>query len=184
MALFSFGKKCQFVQNALVIGQMSEFLSTVIKSCCDKSFSQYKFSSKNVNFVWKKGNLRRNVEFSIKFPLLLKVIKNWHFSKTENTSLRKLNISTRNEHFWKQWPFPIEKWKYPSLLAFLQDFCFYQWNTHNEKIDTKRIVIFFKNWQINYFWNQLSLFSRLTSKLTPFSKKLLDLSKEFMPPEM
>ena len=148
--------------------------------------------SLNINFLpkmsilckKKKWNFRRNVEFSIKFPLLLKVIKNWHFSKTENTSLRKLNISTRNEHFWKQWPFPIEKWKYPSLLAFLQDFCFYQWNTHNEKIDTKRIVIFFKNWQINYFWKKLSLFSRLTSKLTPFSKKLLDLSKEFMPPEM
>ena len=33
------------------------------------------------------------------------VIKIWHFSKTENTSLRKLNISTRNEHFWKEWPF-------------------------------------------------------------------------------
>ena len=32
-------------------------------------------------------------------------IKIWHFSKTENTSLRKLNISTRNEHFWKEWPF-------------------------------------------------------------------------------
>ena len=126
----------------------------------------------------KKWNFRRNVKFSIKFLLLLKVIKNWHFSKTENTSLRKLNISTRNEHFWKQWPFPIEKWKYPSLLAFLQDVCFYQWNTHNE------LLFFLKDWQINYFWNQLSLFSRLTSKLTPFSKKLLDLSKEFMPPEM
>ena len=32
-------------------------------------------------------------------------IKIWHFSKTENTSLRKLNITTRNEHFWKEWPF-------------------------------------------------------------------------------
>ena len=32
-------------------------------------------------------------------------IKIWHFSKSENTSLRKLNISTRNEHFWKEWPF-------------------------------------------------------------------------------
>ena len=48
---FLLEKKCQFVQNALVIGQMSEFLSIVIKSYCDKSFSQYKFSSKNVNFV-------------------------------------------------------------------------------------------------------------------------------------
>ena len=31
--------------------------------------------------------------------------KNWHFSKIENTSLRKLTMSTRNYNFWKQWPF-------------------------------------------------------------------------------
>ena len=33
MALFPFGKKCHFMQKVLVFGQMSEFLSTVIKSC-------------------------------------------------------------------------------------------------------------------------------------------------------
>ena len=33
----------------------------------------------------------------------------WHFSKTGNTSLRKLNISTRNEYFWKEWPFARKK---------------------------------------------------------------------------
>ena len=46
--------------------------------------------------------------FRIKWYFLPKrnnAIKIWHFSKTENTSLRKLNISTRNEHFWKEWPF-------------------------------------------------------------------------------
>ena len=46
--------------------------------------------------------------FCIKWYFLPKgnnAIKIWHFSKTENTSLRKLNISTRNEHFWKEWPF-------------------------------------------------------------------------------
>ena len=32
VALFSFGKKCQFMQKALVFGQMSE-LTTVIEKC-------------------------------------------------------------------------------------------------------------------------------------------------------
>ena len=45
----------------------------------------------------------------------------------------------------------LEKWKYPSILVFLQDFRLYQWNTDNEKIEIKRIVIFFKNWQLNSF---------------------------------
>ena len=85
--------------------------------------------------------------------------KNWHFSKTEDTSLRILNISIKNKHFWK-W------WLNPSKLVFLQDFRIYQWSTHNEKINTcrtschiftelttkillKPIVIFPKNWQLN-----------------------------------
>ena len=33
VALFPFGKKCHIMQKVLVFGQMSEFLSTVIKSC-------------------------------------------------------------------------------------------------------------------------------------------------------
>ena len=33
VALFPFVKKCPFMQKVLVFGQMSEFLSTVIKSC-------------------------------------------------------------------------------------------------------------------------------------------------------
>ena len=83
--------------------------------------------------------------FCIKWHFLPKgnnATKNWHFSKTENTSLRKLTMSTRNYNFWKQWPF-ARKIKYPSILAFLQDFRLYQWNTDNERIEIKRIVIFF-----------------------------------------
>ena len=51
------------------------------------------------SLLWPKTNT-----FCIKLYFLPKrnnAIKIWHFSKTENTSLRKLNISTRNEHFWK-----------------------------------------------------------------------------------
>ena len=46
--------------------------------------------------------------FCIKWYCLPKgnnATKNWHFSKTENTSLRKLTVSTRNYNFWKEWPF-------------------------------------------------------------------------------
>ena len=93
------------------------------------------------SLIWPKTNT-----FCIKWHFLPKgnnATKNWHFSKTENTSLRKLTMSTRNYNFWKQWPFVLEKWKYPSILVFLQDFRLYQWNTDNEKIEIKRIVHFF-----------------------------------------
>ena len=56
-----------------------------------------------IHSFWPRTNT-----FCIKWYFLPKrnnAIKIWHFSKTENTSLRKLNISTRNEHFWKEWPF-------------------------------------------------------------------------------
>ena len=63
--------------------------------------------------------------------------KNIHFSKTEDTSLRKLDISIKKINiFWKWWPFATKMKKNPSKLAFLQDFRFYQWSTHNEKINT------------------------------------------------
>ena len=47
-------------------------------------------------------------DFCIKCDFLLKennTTKNWHFPKTEDTSLRKLDISIKNWHFWKWWPF-------------------------------------------------------------------------------
>ena len=55
------------------------------------------------SLIWPKTNT-----FCIKwhfFPKGNNTTKNWHFSKTENTSLRKLTMSTRNYNFWKQWPF-------------------------------------------------------------------------------
>ena len=55
------------------------------------------------SLIWPKTNT-----FCIKWHFLTKgnnATKNWHFSKTENTSLRKLTMSTRNYNFRKQWPF-------------------------------------------------------------------------------
>ena len=71
MALFLFRKKYHFMQKLLVFGQMSEFLSTVIKSSlsklwgkCNECFSQHQFLCKNVNFLGKKNwNFVRNVDF-------------------------------------------------------------------------------------------------------------------------
>ena len=93
------------------------------------------------SLIWPKTN-----SFCIKWYFLPKrnnAIKIWHFSKTENTSLRKLNISTKTNIFEKS-DHLLEKWKYPSILVFLQDFRFYQWNTHNATSYTKPIVILFK----------------------------------------
>ena len=69
-----------------------------------QSFARLDFITVLKNsLLWPKTNT-----FCIKWYFLPKrnnAIKIWHFSKTENTSLRKLNISTRNQHFWKEWPF-------------------------------------------------------------------------------
>ena len=69
-----------------------------------QSFARLDFITVLKNsLLWPKSNT-----FCIKWYFLPKrnnAIKIWHFSKTENTSLRKLNNSTRNEHYWKEWPF-------------------------------------------------------------------------------
>ena len=73
-------------------------------------------------------------------------IKNWHFSKTEDTSLRKLNISFKNEHFWKWWPLSTK------MKKILQNWCFckifdFTYEAHITKKLTllKQIAIFFRN---------------------------------------
>ena len=69
-----------------------------------QSFARHDFITVLKNsLIWPKTNT-----FCIKWHFLPKgnnATKNWHFSKTENTSLRKLTMSTRNYNFWKQWPF-------------------------------------------------------------------------------
>ena len=70
-------------------------------------------------------------------------------SETEDISLRKLKISIK-KHFWKWGPsllktdifengdHLLQKWENPSKLVFLQDFRFYQWSSHNKKINTSK----------------------------------------------
>ena len=82
--------------------------------------------------IWPKTNT-----FCIKWHFLRKgnnATKNWHFSKTENTSLRKLTMSTRNYNFWKEWPF-ARKMKISFNIGVSARL------DHNETIDTKPIVI-------------------------------------------
>ena len=65
-------------------------------------------------------------------------------------SLLKTDIFENGDHFLQNWK------KNPSKLVFLQDFRFYKWSSHNEKINTSKTNCHF--------------FSELTTKLTPFSK--------------
>ena len=58
-------------------------------------------------------------------------------SKTEDISLRKL-ISLLKTDIFKNGDHLLQKWKNPSKLVFLQDFRFYQWSSHNEKINTSK----------------------------------------------
>ena len=75
-----FWLKITFYTKALVFGQMSEFLTKVIKSCCAdfeekwQVFLSISILVKNVNFVLKKWSFGTNVEFFIKCALLLKLI--------------------------------------------------------------------------------------------------------------
>ena len=60
-------------------------------------------------------------------------------------SLLKTDIFENGDHL-------LQKWKNPSKLLFLQDFRFYQWSSHNEKINTSKTNChFFQNWQLKYF---------------------------------
>ena len=104
--------------------------------------------------TWKFTHLPKNWRFWHKMLFLLKennATKNWHFSKTEDTSLRKLNISFKTNIF-ENGDHLLQKWKNPSKLLFLQDFRFYQWSSHNRKIySSKTNCYFFQNWQLKYF---------------------------------
>ena len=71
MALFLFGKKYNFMQKVLVFDQMSEFLSTVIKSSRAKLWGKVTSVFLNINFFvqncqfWgkKNWNFVRNFDF-------------------------------------------------------------------------------------------------------------------------
>ena len=113
------------------------------------------------SLIWPKTNT-----FCIKWHFLTNgnnATKNWHFSKTENTSLRKLTMSTRNYNFWKEWPF-ARKMKISFNIGVSARFPLIPVKQITKKIEIKRIVIFFKlttkitsntnchfsrNWQLN-----------------------------------
>ena len=151
--IFTLTSRAQLFEKVKISHEISFFFSPKIDSFAQKlmlrktlvilpqSFARLDFITVLKNsLIWPKTNT-----FCMKWYFLPKrnnAIKIWHFSKTENTSLRKLTMSTRNYNFWKEWPF-ARKMKISKILAFLQDFRLYQWNTDNEKIEIKRIVIFF-----------------------------------------
>ena len=62
VALFSFSKKQHFMQKTLVFGQMSEILSTGIKSCCCKLRGKVTSVSVNINFDGKMSILCKRIE--------------------------------------------------------------------------------------------------------------------------
>ena len=81
--------------------------------------------------------------FCIKCYFLLKennATKNWHFSKTEDTSLKKNLISPLNTNIFENGDHLLQKWKKknPSKLTSLHEFPFYLWNTHNEKTNASK----------------------------------------------
>ena len=93
--------------------------------------------------------------FCIKCYFLLKEnnsTKNWHFSKTKIFIKKKNLISPLKSNIFENGDHLLQKWKDPSKWAFLQDFRFDQWSTHNVKINTSKTNChFFDNWQLIYF---------------------------------
>ena len=114
--IFTLTSRAQLFEKVEISHKISIFFSQKIEGFAKKlmlrktpvtlpqSFARLDFITVLKNsLLWPITNT-----FCIKWYFLPKrnnAIKIWHFSKTENTSLRKLNISTRNEHFWKEWPF-------------------------------------------------------------------------------
>ena len=114
--IFTLTSRAQLFEKVKISHKISIFFppkkSVLHKNWCwEKHSLLYPQSLARLDFItvlknsllWPKTNT-----FCIKWHFLPKrnnAIKIWHFPKTENTSLRKLNISTRNEHFWKEWPY-------------------------------------------------------------------------------
>ena len=63
VALFPFVKKCHFMQKVLVFGQMSEFLSTVIKSCRANFGVKWRVFFSTSIFVQKMSIVGKKIEF-------------------------------------------------------------------------------------------------------------------------
>ena len=105
--------------------------------------------------VLRKSHICPKIDaFCIKCYFLLKennATRNWHFSKTEDTSLKKKNlISPLKSNIFENGENLLQKWKNSSKLVFLPDFRFYQWNTLNEKINTSKTNCHFsQNWHLN-----------------------------------
>ena len=112
--MFTFSSSAQLFEKINIFHEIQFFpqkLTFLHKNWCWKNtrhftpkFARHDFITVLKNsLIWPKTNT-----FCIKWHFLPKgnnATKNWHFSKTEDTSLRKLTMSTRNYNFWKQWPF-------------------------------------------------------------------------------
>ena len=72
-------------------------------------------------------------------------------SKTEDISLRKLNISIKNWHFWKWWPFAAKMKKILQNWCFCKIFDFTSKAHITKKLTHKTNCHFFQNWQLKYF---------------------------------
>ena len=86
------------------------------------------------------------------FLIIENATQNWHFSKTEDTSLRRFWISIKKLKFWKWWPFAtkmkkiLQNWRFCKIFAF----------TSKAHITKKLILLLtnchcFQNWQLKYF---------------------------------
>ena len=115
MALFLFGKKYHFMQKVLVFGQMSEFLSTVIKSCranfgvkCRVFFStsifvqKCQFWGKKIEFRKKCWFFQTIVHYNLKVNILWENMlifrKLWLFVWL-SIYIKKLSNSDKNFNF-------------------------------------------------------------------------------------
>ena len=76
IALFLFGKKYHFMQKVLVFGQMSEFLSTVIKSSRANLWGKVTSVFLNINFCAKLSIFwKKNLKFCEKFWLFQTIVE-------------------------------------------------------------------------------------------------------------
>ena len=110
--MFTFSSSAQLFEKKINISHEIQFFFPKIDIFCTKidvekntrhftpKFARHDFITVLKNsLIWPKTNT-----FCIKWHFLPKgnnATKNWHFSKTEKTSLRKLTMSTRNYNFLK-----------------------------------------------------------------------------------
>ena len=93
--------------------------------------------------------------------LTLFATKNWHFSKTENTPLRILDISIKNYNIWKLWLLATKMKKILQNWCFCKIFAFTSEAHITKKLTLLKKLSFFTELTTNILLKPIVIFAKI-----------------------